>query len=183
MSGFRRAMQRLRLRAVASLETASETRAASDPLDAAPLDVLAGKILFAHLRNRQQMLGPPPTAFGQLDEGQTELLIRAAISAAYADGSLTDAEERQLRGALSASALHASGRNFVDDAIRSPVPLEMLLREVRDVHVASLFYAASLLAIDKHDDVNRAYLLYLARRLSLPDDVLERLHSQHGFAA
>lgn len=183
MKNFRRRLRRLRRRAVESLATVAEARTAADKLDEAPLDILAAKILFAHLRNRQQMLGPPPTAFGQLDEGQTELLIRAAIAAAFADGQLTAAEERQLRGALSASALQASGRHFVDDAIRSPVPLEMLLREVRDAHIASLFYAASLLAIDKHDDVNRAYLLYLARRLSLPAEVLERLHSQHGFAA
>lgn len=156
---------------------------ASPSLTDAPLDVLAAKVLFSHLRNRQQLLGPPPTAFGQLDEGQTELLIHAAIAAAYAGGRLDATEERQLRGALSSFGLQSDGRGFIDAAIKRPRPLEALLREVRDPHMASLFYAASLTAIDKHDEVNRAYRAYLAARLKLPPDVLARLHSQFGFAA
>lgn len=148
----------------------------------APLDVLAAKVLFSHLRNRQQLLGPPPTAFGQLDAGQTELLIHAAIAAAYADGRIDPAEMRQVRGALSSFGLHADERGFVDAAIKRPRPVESLLREVRDPHMASLFYAASLAAVDKHDEVNRAYLAYLAARLKLPSEVLTRLHSQFGFA-
>jgi len=62
-----------------------------------------------------------------------------------------------------------------------PAPLEPLLRQVRDPHVASLFYAASLAAVDKHNEINRAYLGYLAARLRLPEDTLARLHSQFGF--
>ena len=71
---------------------------------------------------------------------------------------------------------------FITAAIRKPLPLEVLLRDVRDPHLASLVYAASLLAIDKHGDINRAYLHYLATRLRLPQAVLERLHSQYGYA-
>ena len=67
--------------------------------------------------------------------------------------------------------------------MRKPVPLEVLLRDVRDPHLASLFYAASLLAIDKHSEVNRAYLHYLATRLRLPDAALTRMHGQYGFEA
>lgn len=152
-------------------------------LDDAPLDVLAAKVLFSHVRNRQQLLGPPPTAFGQLDAGQTELLIHAAIAAAHADGRIDAAEMRQLRVALSSFGLHADERGFVDAAIKRPRPIEALLREVRDPHMASLFYAASLVAVDKHDEVNRAYLAYLAARLKLPADILTRLHSQFGFAS
>ncbi len=147
----------------------------------APLDVLAAKIVFAHLRNRQQLLGPPPTAFGHLDPAQTELLTRAAIAAAQATGRITDPVERRLRGALSANALQPDDPAFVAHAIRRPAPLETLLHDVRDNHVASLFYAASLLGTDSHDPVARAYLAYLAARLRLPPETLARLHGQHGF--
>lgn len=149
----------------------------------APLDVLAAKIMFSHLRNRQQLLGPPPTAFGHLDEAQTELLIRAGVAAAHAGGRFDDAVERRLRGALSSFGLQADARGFLDAALRRPAPLENLLRDARDPHVASLFYAASLLAADKHDEASRAYLQYLAKRLKLPPETLARLHSQFGFAA
>lgn len=149
----------------------------------APLDVLAAKVMFSHLRNRQQLLGPPPTAFGHLDESQAELLIRATVAAVLASGPFDEAKERQLRGALSSFGLQAEARGFIADAIKRPVPLDVLLRGVRDPHIASLFYAASLAAADKHDEVNRAYLNYLATRLKLPQDTLLRLHSQFGFGA
>lgn len=149
----------------------------------APLEVLAVKLAFSHLRNRQQLLGPPPTSLGHLDQNQAELLIRAAIAAAMADGHLDENEERMLRASLSSLELQAGEPGFITAAIRKPLPLEVLLRDVRDPHLASLVYAASLMAIDKHGEINRAYLHYLALRLRLPPSVMERLHSQYGYAA
>lgn len=149
----------------------------------APLDVLAAKVVFSHLRNRQQKLGPPPTAFGHLDTPQTELLIRAMVAAVGAAGPIGEAGERGLRAALATFGLQTEAQGFVADALQHPAPLEGLLRQVRDPHVASLFYAASLAAADKHGEVGRAYLGYLAARLRLPADALARLHSQFGFAA
>ena len=163
---------------------AAEAAPADDAaLGDAPLEVLAVKLAFSHLRNRQQLLGPPPTTLGHLDQNQAELLIRAAITAAMADGHLDDNEERMLRSSLSSLELQAGEPGFITAAIRRPVPLEVLLRDVRDPHLASLVYAASLMAIDKHGEINRAYLHYLALRLRLPPPVLERLHSQYGYAA
>ena len=149
-------------------------------LDDAPLDVLASKIVFAHLRNRQQLLGPPPTALGHLDQTETELLIRAAVAAAQANGRFTEERERLLRAALSANGLQVAESGFVSAALRAAVPLDALLAQVKSPHVASLFYAASLLALDKHDPVNRAYLAFLAARLRLEPEALARLHSQYG---
>ena len=148
----------------------------------APLDVLAAKLLFSHLRNRQQLLGPPPTAFGHLDQSQTELLVRAMIAASAASGRIDDAKERQLRGALSTFGLQPEAPDFIGYALARPAPLDALLADVRDAHVGSLFYAASLAAVDKHAEVNRAYLNYLAVRLNLPAEALTRMHSQYGYA-
>jgi len=153
------------------------------PLEHAPLDVLAAKIVFAHLRNRQQLMGPPPTALGQLDAGQAELLIHAVVVAAHANGRMSEHEERLMRAAVSSIGLQSQTAGFLEEAIRHPVPLEVLLRDVRDGHLASLVYTASLLAIDKRDAVNRSYLAYLARRLNLPEEALARLHSQQGYEA
>ena len=173
------ALRHLGLRAASR---AAPAPAAEEPaLAHAPLDVLAAKVMFSHLRNRQQKLGPPPTAFGHLDDTQTELLIRAMVAALQASGPVDDAKERRLRAALSAFALQTTTQGFAAEAVRRPVPLEALLRTVRDPHVGSLFYTASLVAVDKHDEVNRAYLAYLAARLKLPADTLARLHSQHGY--
>ena len=156
-------------------------QAAAPVLGDAPLDVLAAKVMFSHLRNRQQKLGPPPTAFGHLDAPQTEMLIRAMVAAANAGGPMDDAGERGLRAALAGFGLQPEAQGFVAGAVARPAPLEGLLREVRDPHVASLFYAASLAAANKHGEVSRAYLAYLAARLRLPEHTLARLHSQFGF--
>lgn len=185
MSGIARflnlAAERLGLRRPARAVDAAPADEAG--LGDAPLEVLAVKLAFSHLRNRQQLLGPPPTTLGHLDQNQAELLIRAAVTAAMADGHLDENEERMLRTSLSSLEQQAGEPNFIAAAIRKPLPLEVLLRDVRDPHLASLVYAASLMAIDKHGEINRAYLHYLAMRLRLPPSVLERLHSQYGYAA
>ena len=156
--------------------------AGSEPTTGVPLDVLAGKVLYDHIRNKQQLLGPPPTALGHVDRHQAEVLIRAAVASATADGNLAEAEERNLRAALATLEAQIGEPGFISLAIKRPTPLETLLKDVRDAHMASLFYAASLLAIDKHNATNRSYLRFLAMRLRLTPDVLARLHSQYGLA-
>lgn len=151
-------------------------------LPGAPLDVLAGKVLYDHIRNKQQLMGPPPTALGHVDRHQAELLIRAAVASATADGHLGKDEERTLRTALATLEAQVGEPGFITLVIARPTPLESLLKDVRDAHMSSLFYAASLLAIDKHNATNRSYLRFLATRLRLPREVVARLHSQYGMA-
>lgn len=162
----------------------AETADPGDPaaINRAPLGVLAGKVLYDHIRNKQQLMGPPPTALGHVDRNQAEVLIRAAVASATADGHLGEPEERNLRASLATLEAQIGEPGFISLAIKRPTPLETLLKEVRDAHMASLFYAASLLAIDKHNATNRSYLRFLAMRLRLPPDVLARLHSQYGLA-
>ena len=144
------------------------------------MDVLTAKIIFSHARNRQQLLGPPPTALGQLDNDRTELLIRAAVLAARASGVFDDAAERRLRGTLSSVGLQSTDTGFLQRALDQPASLDSLLHQVRDAHVVSLVYAASLLGADRHDEAGQAWLRYLAVRMKIPPDTLTRLHSQFG---
>lgn len=147
-----------------------------------PIDVLTAKILFSHARNRQQLLGPPPTALGHLDDPRTELLIMAAILAARASGPFDEDAERRLRGVLSSVGLQSTDPGFLARALAEPVTLDSILHQVRDPHVVSLVYAASLLGADRHDEAGQAWLRYLALRMKIPADTLVRLHSQFGVA-
>lgn len=147
-----------------------------------PIEVLTAKILFSHARNRQQLLGPPPTALGHLDDRRTELLIQAAILAARASGPFDDDAERRLRGVLSSVGLQSTDPGFLARALAEPVGLDAILHQVRDAHVVSLVYAASLLGADRHDEAGQAWLRYLALRMKIPADTLVRLHSQFGAA-
>lgn len=147
-----------------------------------PIEVLTAKILFSHARNRQQLLGPPPTALGHLDDRRTELLIQAAILAARASGPFDEDAERRLRGVLSSVGLQSTDAGFLARALAEPAGLDAILHQVRDAHVVSLVYAASLLGADRHDEAGQAWLRYLALRMKIPADTLVRLHSQFGAA-
>lgn len=148
------------------------------------LEALALKVMHSHLRNRHQRLGPPPSTFGNLDPDQARLLLRAAIAGAQADGRIGPQEERRIgRAAELLGIAEEEWRQALPEAVREPAALEALLRQVRDPHIASLFYAVSLLVLDRHSPVNRPYLSYLAARLRLPADTVTRLHGQFGFAS
>lgn len=141
---------------------------------------LAEKVLRSHLQNRSQLLDPPPAGLANLDRAQRELLVRAMIAAAQASGEVTEGEMRRIERALAVLGSGEEERGFLRDALRSPVALGELLREVRDAQTASRVYAASLLAIDRHDRVSRAWLHYLALRLELPLEVVAALHRRFG---
>ena len=160
----------------------SRPERAAPPGETEPMAVLAAKVMFGHARNRQQLLGPPPTALGHLDDQRTELLIGAAILAARASGPFDETAERRLRGVLSGVQLQSTDPSFLARALDRPLSLDELLHQVRDAHVVSLFYAASLLGADRHDEAGQSWLRYLAVRLKIPADTLTRLHSQFGAA-
>lgn len=144
------------------------------------LAVLAAKVLRGHLANRHQLLDPPPAGLANLDRAQTELLIRAMVAAARASGEMTARERKRIFRAMSALGSGEAERRFLAAALDSPLPLEELLREVRDEQTAARVYAASLLAIDRHERVNRAFLHYLAARLALPPEVVAMLYRRFG---
>ena len=67
----------------------------------------------------------------------------------------------------------------VTGADRAPRHVPVLLAEVRDVQTAALVYAASLMAVDRRQPVNRYYLRYLAARLQLSDELAKSLEQRY----
>ena len=146
------------------------------------VDILAAKVLFAWLRNRQQLLVPYTIDLAKLDEAQVELLVHAMIVAAQADGTVDGKERDRVRAALERLNATPEQIESVDAALGQPKPLAHALAQVEDVQTGAIAYAASLLAIDRRKLVNRQYLRYLAARLQLPRDVCRSLE-QRFFAA
>lgn len=144
------------------------------------LEALAAKVLRSHLQNRSQLLDPPPAGLANLERPQRELLVRTMVAAARASGEVTDRKIGRIERALAVLGGGEAERRCLSATLGSPVALDDLLREVRDAPTASRVYAASLLAVDRHDRVNRAYLHYLACRLELPLEVVAALHRRFG---
>ena len=108
----------------------------------------------------------------RLDRTQADLFIHAMIVAAQADGSCDGRERGRIEGTLALVNHDVVERGFLDAALEHPKPLNELLRQVRDVQTGALFYAASLLAVDRRNPVNHHYLRYLAARLQLSDELV-----------
>lgn len=138
--------------------------------------VLARKILDSHLRNRNQLLDPPPSDLRAVPAAEARRLIQAMAAAAHADGGLDAMEKNRIRAALSTSTIAAEERRSLEQSLKDPVCLESLLRGVSTPQEASRFYAVSLAAVEKGNALNRAYLRYLALRLGLPSDLVVRLN-------
>jgi hypothetical protein len=145
--------------------------------------ILSEKILLAWLRNRYQLLFPFALDLRHLDETQADLFIHAMITAAQADGTCDGRERARIEGTLALVNPDALERGHLDAALEHPRPLNELLRQVRDMQTGTLFYAASLLAVDRRNPVNLHYLRYLAARLQLSDELVASLEQRFRSSA
>ena len=106
----------------------------------------------------------------RFSDDEALLLIRAMITAAYADGSLSQDERGRIMGHIDEAGGDAEDRRVMQREIADPRPLDELLGQVHDAETAQEFYLASHMAVDPDTDANRAYLADLRRRLGLSDE-------------
>ncbi|WP_395456484.1 tellurite resistance TerB family protein [Azospirillum melinis] len=104
-----------------------------------------------------------------LGDAKALLLIRAMIAAANADGHISPDEQRRILDSLDAAQAEPEDRRIVEAELRSPRPLDQIVRDVRDPETAEQVYLASELAVRGGSEVDRQYLAYLASRLGLTD--------------
>lgn len=159
---------------------AAPAAAQADHPQAQILGALAERTLRAHLQNRRQLLDPPPAGLAGLGRAQRALLVRVMVAAAQASGELTPLKIQRIERALAVLGGAEEEREVLAAARRDPVPLETLLREVRDEQTASRVYAASMLATNRYARVDRAWLHYLACRLGLSPEVVAKLQRLFG---
>ena len=110
--------------------------------------------------------GQPEPDFG---DAKALLLIRAMIAAANADGHISPDEQRRILDSLDAAQAEPEDRRIVEAELRSPRPLDQIVRDVHDPETAEQVYLASELAVRGGSEVDRQYLAYLASRLGLTD--------------
>lgn len=124
----------------------------------------------------------PGTAFlpapGQTDAQNTldRLVVRAMITAAKADGAISEIERLRIHERMFELGLDAESRNFVAEQLSGPMDLDGLIAAVQTPEEAAEVYAASLVAIDVHGRAEQAYLSMLSARLGLDPELVDRLH-------
>ncbi len=146
-------------------------------------DWQAGRNAQASTVPPTQMLPPPAdTPFAELaDAGHAphtgELLIRAMIAAARADGRIDPAETARIREALSKSGLGADAEAFLFEVMGQPDNLERLVAGVDSTELATEVWLAARLAVDPDVPEERAFLDDLAGRLGLPSELVAHLEA------
>lgn len=134
----------------------------------------------------QQRTAPPPDAAPSSGEGafpdlamedqHALLLIRAMIAAANADGEISAAERQRVLSALDEAGGGPEERQIVERELAQPQSLDALVRSVTDPDMAEQVYLASLMAVDREHEAERAYLSYLATRLKITPQRAEQLN-------
>lgn len=140
---------------------------------------VATKLLEGWLANRQQTLVPLALTFQALSPEQAELLLEVMAAAAQADGQVDSAETRQITSALQRLGAGAAEAERLERALREPQNLGLLLTRVQEEGLSAHAYAAALLAISRRGRANRAFLSYLAARVTLAPETAVSLERRY----
>lgn len=104
-------------------------------------------------------------------------LIKAMISAAHADGYVTQEEQRKIFATLDQMNLPSELKGPIYDALREPEAPEQLALGINRLEQKTELYLASCLAIDVINAAEQAYLDRLAAALQLPTDLALQLQA------
>jgi uncharacterized membrane protein YebE (DUF533 family) len=143
-----------------------------------------GTLAYTAYQRAQGTQGPAepgPTELAALTGPDAErLLVRAMISAAKADGKVSQAELDRILGKLSGEEATAEEKAFVFDQLSKPASPAEIAAEVRGPAQAAEVYAAAIMAVDGDSEAERRYLRELAQALRLDPETVAYLHDTTG---
>jgi uncharacterized membrane protein YebE (DUF533 family) len=109
-------------------------------------------------------------------EKNAQLMLRAMINAAKADGQIDQQEIQRITGKLAEVGADDEARNFILQEMAKPLDLDALTREVHDPEIGVQVYTASLLAIEVDTAAEQDYMRRLAFNLGLDSEAVARIH-------
>ncbi len=115
-------------------------------------------------------------------ESRADIILKAMINAAKADGVIDQKEFDRIVGHLKKNAADADEIAFVQEELRRPADLAGLIRSVPNKEVGVQVYAASLLANEGDKVSEKAYLSELADGLGLDRQTVDYVHRMLGAA-
>jgi len=111
------------------------------------------------------------------DNGQL-LIMRAMITAAYADGHIDANEQQRIFAQVEQMELSVEDKASLFDELRNPLALDALVAQVPDSETAIEVYTASMLAIDTNQLASQQFLDQLANKLFIPTELRQAIHQQ-----
>jgi uncharacterized membrane protein YebE (DUF533 family) len=129
----------------------------------------------------QSAVPPPGSAFlpssGRQQEELGRALVRAMIGAAKADGQIDPDERQRIEVQIATLGLDSEMHNFVQDELAGTLDIDAIVAPAVCEETAAEIYAASLMAIDRTQAAEQAYLTLLASRLNLDPGLVEHLNA------
>ncbi len=114
-------------------------------------------------------------------ERHSELLLKAMVNAAKADGRIDETEMSRILGKVQEDGAGQTELDFLRAEMARPMDTAGLVAAAKGKpEVAAQVYAASLLAVEVDTAVEKDYLAQLASALGLAPEVTEQLHKSAG---
>jgi uncharacterized membrane protein YebE (DUF533 family) len=114
-------------------------------------------------------------------EQHAELIIKAMINAAKADGQIDQGEVQRIIGKLHEGGMDQNDQQYLIMEMQKPMETQQLIAAAQGrPDVAAQIYAASLLAIEVDTPAEKQYLNQLASGLGLTPQVTQQIHGLVG---
>jgi uncharacterized membrane protein YebE (DUF533 family) len=110
-----------------------------------------------------------------------ELVLKAMINAAKADGRVDESEVRRILGRVQEGGADVQALEFLAGELKKPMETQTLAEAAQGKpELAAQLYSASLLALEIDTPEEKRYLQELAAALDLQQEVVQRLHQEFG---
>lgn len=114
-------------------------------------------------------------------ENDAEIIVKAMINAAKADGRIDEKEIGKIVGKLEEGGMTTEEKNFFVTEAKKPMNLDSVVRSAAgEADMAAQIYAASLLVIEVDTAAEQDYMKQLATGLSLHPEVASHIKSTLG---
>jgi uncharacterized membrane protein YebE (DUF533 family) len=148
-----------------------------------------GAMAFQALKNRAGQTARVPLGLAAPQseaeraelERNSELVLKAMINAAKADGRIEETETRRILGKVQESGVDPQALEFLAAEMKKPMETAKLVEAARgNLELAAQIYSASLLAIEVDTPAEKQYLEELASALGLEPEITQRIHQEFG---
>ncbi len=115
---------------------------------------------------------------GEAAEKRAQILLKAMIAAAKADGHIDEEEQARILAQAADSGIGEETVKFLEEQLQAPVDAAAIAAEADSKETAAEIYLVSRLVIDTANEQERAYLDALAGALRLEPEFLRQLERQ-----
>lgn len=112
-----------------------------------------------------------------------EKLLRAMVSAAKADGHVSDDERTRIDGALQKLGLESEAEAMIRSELDAPLDVRRVAAMATTDAEKAEIYAATLLVVDEQSLEEKGYLAMLAAAMNLDGELVKHLHAKAGSLA